>query len=91
MRADPTPERMADVLTRLERECFGESKLRAPRVCHVRVGEPVDLQTRWDAYQAGKKTEVARLTHEMEAAVGDLLRVGLGDYPPTIQEKADAS
>jgi len=76
VRADPTPERMADVLTRLERECFGVSKLRAGRVCHVRVGEPVDLQTRWEAYQAGKKAEVARLTHEMEAAVGALLQRG---------------
>jgi hypothetical protein len=45
--ANPTPERMIDLLTRLERECFGQAKIGGPRKCVVRLGTPVDLADSW--------------------------------------------
>ncbi len=74
VREDPTPERMADTLQRLERECFGKASLCGPRRCRVRIGEPLDLASRWEAYQSGKRAEVARVTHEVETMALALLR-----------------
>lgn len=74
VRADPTPERMADTLQRLERECFGKVRLRGPRRCRMRIGQPINLGDRYAAYQAGKRAEVVRVTHEVEAAVAALLQ-----------------
>lgn len=74
VRAHPTPERMADTLQRLERECFGKTILHGPRRCRVRLGEPINLAEHWAAYQADKRSEVARVTHEVEDAVVALLR-----------------
>lgn len=73
VRADPTPERMADTLQRLERECFGKAILDGPRRCRLRLGEPIDLATRWDAYRSNRRAEIARVTDEVEAAVALLL------------------
>jgi 1-acyl-sn-glycerol-3-phosphate acyltransferase len=74
VREKPTPERMADTLQRLERESFGRSYLSGPRRCRIRVGEPLDLGERYAGYQAAKRAEVARVTHDVEAAVGALLQ-----------------
>jgi hypothetical protein len=74
VREKPSPERMADTLQRLERESFGKTFLDGPRRCHVRLGEPLDLAGRWGAYQENRRAEVARATHDVEAAVGALLR-----------------
>ena len=71
--ADPTPERMADTLTRLERECFGEAKLGGPRRCRVRLGEPLDLKDRWADYETDRRKTVQHVTHEIEARVSALL------------------
>lgn len=71
--ADPTPERMSDLLIRVERECFGEAKLFGPRRCRVRIGEPLNLNDRWAAYTADKRGEVQRMTREAERRVADLL------------------
>jgi 1-acyl-sn-glycerol-3-phosphate acyltransferase len=71
--ANPTPERMVDLLTRLERECFGEAKIRGARKCIVRLGTPIDLGECWDAYKASRRTELTRVTREVEARVEALL------------------
>jgi hypothetical protein len=73
VRTDPTPERMVDMLTRLERECFGREKIAGPRVCRVRLGEPIRLSEWWDAYEKRKRATVAEITHEVEGRVGALL------------------
>ena len=73
VRADPTPERMADTLQRLERECFNKTMLGGPRRCSLRLGEPIDLAARWDAYQSNRRRAVAAVTGEVEAAVAALL------------------
>jgi hypothetical protein len=72
--ANPTPERMVDLLTRLERECFGEARIGGPRRCIVRLGAPVDLAESWDAYKANRRAELTRVTREVEARVEALLR-----------------
>lgn len=74
VRTDPTPERMADTIQRLERESFGHAILDGPRRCRVRVGEPINLAERYADYQKAKRVEVARVTHEVEAQVLSLLR-----------------
>ncbi|MES2464641.1 MAG: hypothetical protein V4671_29105, partial [Armatimonadota bacterium] len=71
--SNPTAERMVDLLTRLERECFGEAKIGGPRKCIVRLGTPIDLADCWDAYKANRRTELSRVTHETEARVAALL------------------
>jgi hypothetical protein len=71
--SNPTQERTADLLTRLERECFGYERIGGPRVCRIRLGEPIDLQERWAAYEAGRRAEVARVTHDVEGRVASLL------------------
>ena len=73
VRAHPTPERMADTLRRLEVEAFGAARLRGLRRALVRVGEPMRLAACYDAYRADKRATVARVTHELEAAVQALL------------------
>lgn len=74
VRENPTPERVADTLQRLERESFGHSRLRGPRRCRVRIGEPIDLGARYAAYQEDRRAEVARTTAEVEASVAALLQ-----------------
>jgi hypothetical protein len=74
VRTDPTPERMADTIQRLERESFGRALLDGPRRCRVRVGEPINLAERYADYQKAKRAEVARVTHEVESQVLALLR-----------------
>ncbi len=74
VRTDPTPERMADTIQRLERESFGHAILDGPRRCRVRIGEPINLAERYADYQKAKRAEVVRVTHEVEAQVLALLR-----------------
>jgi len=73
VRENPTQERMADTLVRLERECFGRVVLAGPRRCRVDLGEPIDLSQCWEAYQKNKRGEVARFTRQVEEAVQGLL------------------
>lgn len=73
VRADPTPERMVDTLTRLERECFGKERIGGPRRCILRLGEPVNLGDHWDAYQKSRRTTVTGVAHEVENRVAALL------------------
>ena len=60
-------------MIRLERECFGEAKLSGPRRCQVRIGEPINLNGRWEAYAADRRGEVQRTAREVERRVADLL------------------
>ena len=73
---EPSPERFLDVILRLEREVFGESEMRGPRVASVRVGEPKDLRGYYQTYRTRKRETVEQITHELEASVQSLV-VGL--------------
>ena len=67
--AEPSPERFLEVITRLEREVFGTSKIRGPWVASVRVGEPRNLRECYDTYKAEKRETVEQITLDLETAV----------------------
>jgi hypothetical protein len=73
VKANPTPERLADTLIRLERECFGEERFRGRRRCRIRLGEPLDLRSIWPAYEKSRRGELVRVTREIESRVAALL------------------
>ena len=68
-----SPERFLEVIVRLEREVFGTSKIRGPRVASVRVGEPKNLRDCYDTYKAQKRETVEQITLELETAVRTLV------------------
>ena len=68
-----SPERFLEVIVRLEREVFGTSKIRGPRVASIRVGEPKNLRGYYDAYKAEKRETVEQITLELETAVQNLV------------------
>ena len=70
---EPSPERFLDVILRLEREVFGRSEMRGPRVASVRVGEPKDLRECYDTYRTQKRETVEQITHELETSVQSLV------------------
>ena len=70
---EPSPERFLDVILRLEREVFGRSEMRGPRVASVRVGEPIDLRERYDSYRDRKRETVEEITSDVETAVQSLV------------------
>ena len=68
-----SPERFLEVIVRLEREVFGTSKMRGPRVASVRVGEPKNLREYYDTYKGKKRETVEQITLELETAVQTLV------------------
>ena len=75
VRTEPSDERMADNLRRLEVEAFGSSQLRGMRRAIIRVGERIDLAKHAEEYKADKRGTVATVTLELEKAVQGLLHV----------------
>lgn len=69
-----SPERFLEVIVRLEREVFGTSKIRGPRVASIRVGEPKDLRECYDTYKAEKRETVEQITLELETTVQTLVK-----------------
>ena len=74
VREDPTPERLFDLLVRLERECFGKSLLTGPRRARVRLPEPINLGDRLAAYKAARRAEVRAVAKEAEKRIFTELR-----------------
>lgn len=70
---EPSPERFLEVIVRLEREVFGVSKMRGPRVASVRVGEPKNLRECYDTYKAQRRETVEQITLELETTVRTLV------------------
>ena len=70
---EQSPERFLEVIIRLEREVFGTSKMRGPRVASVRVGEPVNLREHYDTYKAQKRETVEQITQGLETDVRALV------------------
>jgi 1-acyl-sn-glycerol-3-phosphate acyltransferase len=68
-----SPERFLEVIVRLEREVFGASKIRGPRVASVGVGEPENLREWYDTYKARKRETVEQITIGLETAVRALV------------------
>ncbi len=74
---EPSPERFLEVISRFEREVFGTSKMRGPRIASIRVGEPKNLAACYDIYSTQKRETVEKITLELETAVQQLISDGL--------------
>lgn len=72
----PSAERFLDVITRLEREVFGNAKKQGPRVASIRVGDPINLRDCYDTYKQEKRETVEQITLELETAVQTLVTSG---------------
>lgn len=70
---EPSPERFLEVISRLEKEVFGTSKMRGPRVAAIRAGEPKNLAACYETYSTEKKETVEKITLELETAVQHLI------------------
>jgi hypothetical protein len=73
MTENSSPERLAEVIRRLEREVFGKARLKYPRVAKVRLGEIHCLSEHTDAYEADHKKAAASLAAELEDEMRALL------------------
>lgn len=71
---EQSPERFLEVIIRLEREVFGTSKMRGPRVASLRVGEPKNLREYYDTYKAERRKTVEQITLQLETEVQDLVK-----------------
>lgn len=68
-----SPERYLEVIFRLEKEVFGEAKMRGPRVASIRAGKPKNLLEHYDTYKSQKKETVEQVTVELETTVQNLV------------------
>ena len=68
-----SPERFLEVITRLEREVFGVSKPRGPRIVFMRFGAPKNLLDLYETYKQEKKQTVQDITLELETEVQALI------------------
>lgn len=70
---DESPERYLEVIARLEKEVFGDAKMRGPRVAAIKVGEPQNLSEKYDAYKDDKRNTVEMITAGLETEVQNLI------------------
>jgi len=82
---DMTVERFMDVLCLLEMEVIRERRIWGPRRALVKVGEPIDLRDRFDAYADNKRETVNAVTQELESAVRTML-AQLGEGAATVRD-----
>ncbi len=66
LRESRSPERFIEMVCRLEREVYGEVRLRHPRVAVLKVGEVRNLQACYPDYERDKKGYVRHLAAELE-------------------------
>ena len=76
-----SPERFLEVITRIEREVFGDSKPRGPRIALMRFGTPKNLLDRYETYKQDKKQTVQDITLELETEVQALIS-DMSHQPP---------
>ncbi len=69
----PSAERFLDVISRLELEVFGETRVHTTRVALVRVGQAIDLSAHLRAYEADRRAAVATVTGLLQRRVQAML------------------
>lgn len=70
------PERLMELLHRLEKEILGGVATHHPRTAVVKVGDVRNLTELFDEYLAHKKTTVTKLASELESEVATVLQSG---------------
>ena len=68
-----SPERFLEVIPRIEREVFGDSRPRGPRIALMRLGTPKNLLDHYETYKQDKKQTVQDITLELETEVQTLI------------------
>lgn len=69
----PSVERYIDTLRRMEAEVLGKVRIKAKKVCLVRLGEPIDVREWLPRYVEDRKSAVADLTDRVESEVQALI------------------
>ena len=70
---NPSQERFLDVITRLEVEVFGRSKVKGPLHAFVRIGKPKNLLASYEAYKKDKRKTTQQVTLELETEVQNIV------------------
>lgn len=84
LRENQTPERFIEMIRRLEKEVYGESRLMYPRVAVVQVGDVIDIKSRFADYEADKKGYVKQVAQELETDMMALLSAA--ERPSMLQQ-----
>ncbi len=73
----PTPERLAETLTKLEREIYGREAFppRAKRRATIRIGDPIDVRRYLSQYSERKmrKEAILRLVHDLQTSIQSMI------------------
>ncbi len=69
----PSQERFLEVITRLEMEVFGRSKVKGPLDAFVRIGTPKNLLDTYEAYKKEKRQTTQQITLELETEVQNIV------------------
>jgi 1-acyl-sn-glycerol-3-phosphate acyltransferase len=73
LREEPTPDRIAETLLKLEEDVLGEAKYGVPRDVHVRFGAPIDVQEFLRDHSLTVKTGAAPLTARLGETLQSML------------------
>jgi 1-acyl-sn-glycerol-3-phosphate acyltransferase len=68
-----TQERIANVVEMLEGEVFGEKSVKGPRLVTIQIGQPINLNERYDEYKKSKKTVVEAITGDLSKQIHGML------------------
>ena len=71
--ADPSPERMVQLLVRMEQEVFGQVQIQGWQEAHVGIGDPISLAVHHSDYSTHKRETVSSVTKKCETSVQALL------------------
>lgn len=69
-----SPERFIEVLQRMEKEVFGEVKLKLPRIAKVKLGEVINTKQKYEEYKSNKKDTVQTIASKMERNMREMLQ-----------------
>ncbi|MBX2861887.1 MAG: 1-acyl-sn-glycerol-3-phosphate acyltransferase [Vampirovibrio sp.] len=70
---ETSPERLAEVIIRFQREVFGKIKLKHPRTAKVVIGECQSLKNLMEPYQADKRGTAETMAQDLEQEMMGLL------------------
>ncbi len=73
LRQEPTINRIAETILKIEEDVLGEAVYAAPRDVHVRFGEPIDTAVFLCDHSLGAKTGVGPLTALLSAKIQSML------------------
>jgi len=69
----PSVERFGDILRRLEAEVLGKHSLTRKRVARIRIGEPINIADRADAYKKNRRATVAETALDLHTRLSAVL------------------